>query len=122
MTYSFLLDAVQYIFVIEVLADTWHHICRILLGVKTVPRVPMESSRVHVDGAAVSAFYDELEAVLEGVPATFISNVDDTRCSKWVDASEITVLVPDKYTGSLINIPVDRNSRRSTLVGAIAAD
>jgi hypothetical protein len=81
VTDSFLLDAVQYFFGIELLTATLRHICRTLPGVKTVPRVPMESSRVHVDGTAVSACHGELEAVLEGVPAAFIYNVDEAGCS-----------------------------------------
>jgi hypothetical protein len=47
------------------------HIFRTVPRVKTVPGVPMQSPRVH-------------------------DNVDETVCSKWADAHEITVPVPTR--------------------------
>jgi hypothetical protein len=78
----------------------------------------MENPRVLVDGAAIIACCDELE----GVPAAFVYHVDETGGSESEDAQETRILVPDPYPGSSINVPVDRNTRRSTLVGAIASD
>jgi hypothetical protein len=82
----------------------------------------MEAQQVEVGKAAVAAFYDELEAMIERVPATMIYKADETGCSDWVDAHEIRVLVPVPYPGSSIAVPVDRHSKIATLPGCIAAD
>jgi hypothetical protein len=57
--------------------------------------VPLEAQRVEVDEAAVATFYNELEAMIDGIPAEIIYNADETGCSDWMDAHEIRVLVPD---------------------------
>jgi hypothetical protein len=82
----------------------------------------MELHRVGVDEAALAAFDDELEAMIDAVAITIIYNVDETSCLDWADAHEIRVLVPDTYTGSSIAIPFDWHSKRATLLGCIAAD
>jgi hypothetical protein len=123
VSYQMLLEGLQRRFGINLLSDTLRHICRTMPGVKSVRGVPMDKNRVHCDQAAVAAFYDELEAVVEEVPAEFIWNIDETGCDEWVDkAREYRVLVPDDYQDDWIHVAVDRHSKHSTLVGCIAAD
>jgi hypothetical protein len=122
VSYLEIMDALQYFFQIGLSADTTRHICRTIPGVRSIWGIPMEGTRVEVDPAKIEDFYDELEALIEDVPAAFIFNMDESGCSDWADKREIRVLVPDTFVGSFIHIPVDRNSKRSTLVGAIAAD
>jgi hypothetical protein len=47
----------------------------------------MDYTRVQCDRNAIAAFYDELEVVIEGIPAEFVYNVDESRCSHWGERS-----------------------------------
>jgi hypothetical protein len=91
--------------------------------VKSVAGVPLDSKRCEVDQGKVAEFYDDLEKISEKIPAEFIWNVDESGCNEWADQSvEYRVLVPDSYDKSWIKVPIDRHSKRSTLVGCIGAD
>ena len=70
----------------------------------------------------IQNWYVELEALCFDIPGAFIFNVDETGCCDWVDAHDVKVLVPSSYSEDKIKIPVDRNSKRATLVGCISAD
>jgi hypothetical protein len=82
----------------------------------------MKARRVEVDEVAVAAFHDELEAMIDGVPAAMINNADETGCSDWAHTYEIRVLVPDTYPVSSTAVQVGRPGKRATLLGCIAAD
>lgn len=122
ITYDMLIDEIQYNFHIEVKLDTMRHICRALPNVKTVRGIPMEKSRVEASPEDIKKYYKELDQAIHDVPGAFIFNIDEAGCSDWTDAHEITVLVPNQYEKSTIEIPVDRNSKRATIVACIAAD
>ena len=70
----------------------------------------------------IQNYYFELSAWIEDIPGAFIYNVDETGCCEWVDATEVKVIVPKSYFEERINIPVDRNSKRATLIGCIVGD
>jgi hypothetical protein len=123
VSYRLLLDEIQLLFGLSLRPDTLRHICRTLPGVKSVSGIPMETQRVLCAQEDIAGFYDELEAVCEGIPAAFIWNVDETGCNEWTDKqAEYRVLVPDSYDSNWTYVPLDRHSKRSTLVGCIAAD
>ncbi|OHT10736.1 hypothetical protein TRFO_19974 [Tritrichomonas foetus] len=85
--------------------------------VTNVTGIPMEKSMVETKESEI-----ELDAMLDDVPGSFVFNVDEEGCSEWCDASEMKVLVPSSYQGSTIKIPVDRNSKRSTIVACLSGD
>jgi hypothetical protein len=71
----------------------------------------------------MAALYNELEAVIEGIPAEFLCNVDENGCSHWADKqAEVIGLVPADYAKDRVFAPIDRHSKRSTMVGCIAGD
>jgi hypothetical protein len=83
----------------------------------------MDRARVTCDQSALADFYDELEAVIDGIPAAFVDNVDKTGCSEWADKpAEMIVLVPTDFEKDRISVPVDRHSKRPILVGCIEGD
>jgi hypothetical protein len=41
----------------------------------------MDRARVQRDQNAIPAFYDELEAFIEGTPVQLVYNVDESGCS-----------------------------------------
>jgi hypothetical protein len=75
------------------------------------------------DQSALADFFDELEAVIDGIPAAFVYNVDESSWSEWADKpTEMIVLVPMDFKKDRIPVPVDRHSKRPTTVGCIAGD
>jgi hypothetical protein len=123
VTYRLLQDALEWRFKISMRADTLRHICRGLPGVKSVVGFPMERDRVHCDQDAITAYYDELEGVIDGIPAEFVYNIDESGCSEWDDKpAEMIVLVPADLQDDRIYVPIDRHSKRSTMVGCISGD
>jgi hypothetical protein len=98
------------------------HISRGLPGVKTIIGNPRETERVEVDPAAINRWYEELKEKVREIPASFVFNVDESGCCEYADARELRVLVPDDYEHDTIPVPVDRNTKRSTLVACITAD
>lgn len=84
---------------------------------KLIQRVPqlkivngkkMESDRVYCDPEQIDSFYDRLEEILsQGIPSAFVINVDESGYCEWVDEIEISV---------------DRNSKRASMMAGICAD
>jgi hypothetical protein len=82
VSYSLRLDEIQLLYGVSLRVDTLRHICRVLSGVKTVAGIPTEKQRVQVDQQTVADFYDELEAMIDGIPAAFIWNMDESGCDE----------------------------------------
>jgi transposase len=121
-TYFQLIDMVQFKYGIFIKPDTFRHVCRALPGIRAIRGVPKDSKRVNIDSEEVIQWYATLSEKIADVPAAFIYNVDETGCNDYVDAVEMIVLVPDEYEANTIDIPVDRNSKRATLVACISGD
>jgi hypothetical protein len=83
VTYRLLQDAIEWHFKISMLTDRLRHICRDMPGVKRVVELPVDRARIQYDQNAIAAFYDELEAAIEGPPAEFFYNVDESGRSHW---------------------------------------
>jgi hypothetical protein len=72
----------------------------------------MDRSRVTRDQIALGDFYDPLEDVIDGIPAAFGYNVNETGCSEWADKpAEMIVLVPTDFKEDRVSSPVDRHSK-----------
>jgi hypothetical protein len=122
ITYAELLDRLQSSHEIVISGDTLRHVVRNMSQIKSIIGVPMESERVDVDPAALTAWFDELEAKIEGIPRQFIFNIDEAGSSEHGDKQEVKVLVPLDYPDPSIPVPFDRHSKRSMLTACIAAD
>jgi hypothetical protein len=101
--------------------DTIRHLMARFPGFKTVVGLPFEAERVKSDPAAIDAYFDRLARILVDFPAEMVINLDETGHCEWVDARSEIVLVPDDFPDTKIPIPVQRQSTRSTLLGAITA-
>jgi hypothetical protein len=83
----------------------------------------MECLCVQCDQSAVAAFYDELEAVIENIPAEFVYNIDESDCLEWADKpAEMVVPVPADFEGDIVFVSIDRHRKWSTMVGCITGD
>ena len=122
INYDFLQEAIWKQYNITVLSDTLRHFCRNIKEIKSVDGVPMEKNRIEVNIDDLKQKYNELDNHLKNIPGEFVFNVDESGCSEWIDAQAIKVLVPSDFANSSIKIPKDRNSKRVSLVGCIAAD
>ena len=83
----------------------------------------MESDRVMCKASDIDKYFSELEEALQfNIPAAFIINLDEVGFQDYVDSRRNHVIVPSCYTGDFICIPVNRDTKRATMLGAISAD
>ena len=91
--------------------------------IKAVNGIKMKSNRVQCDPDLIDLFYDELEELLSlGIPSAFIINIDESGYCDWIDTNDTKVLVPFDFERNEIEIPVDRCSKRASMVAGICAD
>jgi hypothetical protein len=122
VAYSELLCELEWQFGIMLLTDILWHIIHRIPGCKTVVGVPQEASRVMYDEHEIDEYYSRLEAMITGVPAEIMYNVNEVGFDSWVDASRIAVVVPAEYTGSEIAVPVSRGDSRASVIDCMVAN
>lgn len=88
----------------------------------TATGVPFESERVECKEADIDDYFEKLKQRLDGVDGRFCFNLDEVGQQDFVDALDITVIVPKELEGTRILIPVRRNSRRASALSCIAPD
>lgn len=105
------------------LSDSLRKLLKSWNGIKTVDGTPMEAERVHCNPDEIDAYYNLVEVAINTlpVPASFIYNIGETGFKDWVDCRIERVVVPSSYAEDKIDIPVDRNSKRSTLLAVVSA-
>jgi hypothetical protein len=122
VTYSELLRELEWQFGIVLPTDTLRHIIRRIPGCKTVVGVPQEASRVMYNEHEIDEYYSRLGAMITGVPAAIVYNVNEVGFDSWVDASRIAVVVPAEDTGNKIAVPMSRGNSRSSMRSCMAID
>jgi hypothetical protein len=122
ITYAELLDLLESQHQVVLCADTLRHAIRKMDSVKTIIGRPMEAERVAVNPDEISAWFDRLRSIVDGIPREFVFNMDETGCSDSTDSREVRVIAPIGYPQPWIAVPFDRHSKRSTFVACIAAD
>jgi hypothetical protein len=122
ITILYLIEQVQYFFDINVSQNTMAHILRRVPDVKMITGIPLDRSRVMADPHAIDAFYENIRPLIDGVPRAFIVNIDESGFADYPDSRRETVVVPSDYPNDTIPLPFDRNTKRATMVAAIAAD
>jgi hypothetical protein len=78
ISYSELLDLLQYRHATVVSSDTLRHRIRSMPSVRSVPGIPTEAGRVVVGSEIIMERYRALATKIEGVPRAFIDSVDET--------------------------------------------
>lgn len=93
-------------------------------NLKTAVAQPMDGKRVHCKIEEIDKSFDELEKLFKQglIPLAFFINFDEAGYCEWEDATPVCVIVPQYAQENQVFIPVDRASRRSSLLAAIAAD
>jgi hypothetical protein len=82
---------------------------------------PMESKRVEINYQLIKDWYDELRALIKGVPRNFIYNMDESGIDEYVDSTHLSVLVPESHGATKVPIPIHRDIKRATLTACISA-
>jgi hypothetical protein len=70
----------------------------------------------------IDAWYDTLGEKLNSIPRRFVFNVVETGSSEHADTHEVRVVVSIASPDPSVPVPIDRHSKRSTLVACIAAN
>ena len=111
-------------FSIDVSTNTLAHIVSNSKTMKICPGIPMEQIRAEVPLEIIIQHYEKLQSFLENanIPPQFVFNVDESGFQAFVDAVTIPVIVPYDYNGNTAVFGVDRNTKRASLIGCIAAD
>jgi hypothetical protein len=58
----------------------------------------------------VQDYYDQLQTIVNGVPASRFSNVDETGYQEWANHREQRVIVPAGHPGDVIDILFNRST------------
>jgi hypothetical protein len=110
VTYAEVLDSLQRDRQVVLTTDTLRYITRHIESVKAIIGRPMEAGRVAVDPDAVSAWFERLNSMVDGVPRKFLFNMDETGCSYHHDSLEVRVIVPIDDAEPPVPVPFDRYS------------
>ena len=102
------------------LKDSLHRTSRF----KRVIGQPIESVRADVELQIILDYYERLDSFLqcEIIPPQFFFNLDESGFQEFCDARNQTVFVPIEAQEERVFYSTDRTTKRSTLIGCIAAD
>jgi hypothetical protein len=121
-TYEDLLDFCDDKLEVNLLPNTLRHIVLDSKEVRVITGVPMEKERVACDPAEVDRFYEAITRAIANTPASLVFNCDEAGFQEWADKREVSVIVPNFYKGEKIEMPIDRSTKRCSLLGCICAD
>ena len=102
--------------------DTIRHIVKKMDGLKCVIGTPIEKERINIDDNQILDYFVELSCVCDNLPSSLVINIDESGFQEYCDSTEMHVIVPSSYLEDTIDIPVNRNTKRATFLGSIAAD
>jgi hypothetical protein len=83
---------------------------------------PLWQDRVNCDPHKIQTFFEGLKHYVEELPSAFIFNLDESGFQEWADRRKRTVIVHAIYQESEVACPIDRATKRSSLLVCIAAD
>ena len=122
VTYVDIQDFINEQFDIVLLPDTIRHLVRKNPHLKTVHGLPMDQSRLQSSPEDIDLYFELISKDFQGVPSSFIFNLDETGFDDWADKAECCAVVPATFPDAEILVPVSRQTKRATLLGCIAAD
>ena len=122
--YKSLVDFIFKNFAKTVSSDCLWHVIHRNPSLKTVIGHPMETIRAEVPLEIIEEHYQKLKSILENerIPPQFVFNVDESGFQDFVDATDMILVIPSDCQENELVYPVNRNSKRATLIGCIAVD
>jgi hypothetical protein len=110
------LDFLASVFALHINADTLRKRIRGDHELRMVEAHPMERQRVECDPGEILQYARRLATSVNGTPAAFVFNLDESGFQEWADRRESKVVVPSGFRDDSIMVPVDRNVKRSSLL------
>ena len=89
---------------------------------KFVKAKPMDSKRLMAPVDSIDSYYKELEDAIKDVDYRFCFNLDETGQDEKTDTHEIEVCVPVEVDPDLVMIPLERCSKRFSILHTISTD
>lgn len=118
-------DAILFLaeqFNVHLLPNTLRQKVRSDRELKLIKGIPMEKQRLECDITEIQSYFALLSENVDDVPAPFVFNLDESGFQDWADRRERTVIVPSTCSDDRIGMPIDRATKRSSLLLCIAAD
>jgi hypothetical protein len=81
ITLTEIVDLLQYQFSINISDDTLRHYIYRNPNLKTAIGIPTDEKRVHTSDSEILSWYQELDSIIQKIPAAFIYNMDETGCN-----------------------------------------
>jgi hypothetical protein len=116
INYAAVLDSLQKDHQVVLTADTLRHMIRHMESVQMIIDELMESEGVAVDPDEISAWFERLNSMVDGVSREFLFNMNETGCSAHVECREVPAIMPIDYGEPSISPPFDWHSKYSTFV------
>ena len=82
---------------------------------------PIDHDRQMVTDDEIAAYKQRLKQLIDGQPASFVFNCDESGFDSWCDARKVSCLIPVDADPKDWSFPVKRNEKRITLLGCISA-
>lgn len=82
----------------------------------------MEDKRYECDTESIDIYFRELARLVDGKPAMLVANLDEMGYMESQDKHAQTVIIPKDADPRTVRVPVDRSSRRFTILQCIFAD
>jgi hypothetical protein len=108
-------------FGVDLLPNTFRQKVRCDPELRLTKGIPMEKQRVKCDITEIHSSFTSLTENVNGVPSPFVVDLDESGFLDWVDRRERSVIVPSTCRDEKIGIPIDRATKRTSLL-CIAAD
>jgi hypothetical protein len=82
----------------------------------------MEMLRTQLSLESVAEYFTSLATVLDGIPTSFVWNMDEFGPSDWLDAQANTVYNPSDCSTDIVPVAVSQTGKRIILIGYICGD
>jgi hypothetical protein len=82
----------------------------------------MGAERVAVNSNEMSAWFNHLSSIVDGIPREFVFKSDETGCWDHTDSRKVPAIALIDYPYPWIPVPYNAHSKRSTFIVCIAVD
>jgi hypothetical protein len=82
----------------------------------------MESERVYVLSSIIQTYLTEVTKQIDGLPASFIWNMDEMRHFYWINALSDMIFVSADHLQLVVPKSIHRQIKRTILTAAISPD
>jgi hypothetical protein len=86
---------------------------------RPVRAITQEPGRIKLTTNQIDWHFRALAGLIERYPARLVINADESGFQPWTDSKDVKVWVPDTHHGDTAQVPVERQSKRITLLAGI---